>query len=225
MLGTERTFEEVDRKTGEKRKVTIRYNETRPAVPTRRFTNNRTGEIDTVPVGIDPGWHTNPGLARANTLAGRFEQELLKADPVDVSRTVTSWMKTPGPRALAEMAQKVRIPVAVQADLANALSARSPLIVLDNETGRTKRAAHKAPDGKPQIDASAIAAIPDFMASAEIYDMGQKNQLTLIGEIDGVLWRATVAVSANGYLRIVALDAANEDTRGNLISSAVRRLR
>lgn len=35
-----------------------------PNIPTRPHLNWRTGEITDVPVGIDPGWHTNAGLAR-----------------------------------------------------------------------------------------------------------------------------------------------------------------
>mgnify|MGYP001765339522 CR=1 FL=1 len=53
-----------------------------PAVP---FLNRRTGEITHVPPGIDPGWHTNPGLAasrrRASADALRGGVESL-ADPL-----------------------------------------------------------------------------------------------------------------------------------------------
>lgn len=38
------------------------------AVPTRQWLNKRTGEIEEIPVGIDPGWHTNPAKHRAATL-------------------------------------------------------------------------------------------------------------------------------------------------------------
>lgn len=40
-----------------------------PNIPTRPHLNWRTGEITDVPVGIDPGWHTNPGMAREAILA------------------------------------------------------------------------------------------------------------------------------------------------------------
>ena len=36
-----------------------------PALPTRQWTNPATGEVHEVPVGIDPGWDTNPGYERA----------------------------------------------------------------------------------------------------------------------------------------------------------------
>lgn len=39
-----------------------------PVVETTPFVNRRTGEKVDVPVGIDPGWHTNPGHARGRGL-------------------------------------------------------------------------------------------------------------------------------------------------------------
>jgi SPP1 gp7 family putative phage head morphogenesis protein len=34
-----------------------------PVIPTRQYVNKRTGEVSTVPEGIDPGWAYNPGKA------------------------------------------------------------------------------------------------------------------------------------------------------------------
>lgn len=41
----------------------------RPEVATTPWTNKRTGETREIPVGIDPGWDTNPGKERHRTLA------------------------------------------------------------------------------------------------------------------------------------------------------------
>ncbi len=49
-----------------------------PDIPHR---NRRTGEITMVPQGIDAGWHTNPGLARASTLIRNFEERLPSIAP------------------------------------------------------------------------------------------------------------------------------------------------
>jgi hypothetical protein len=40
-----------------------------PIVDTTTFENRRTGERVEVPIGIDPGWHTNPGKSRSVGLA------------------------------------------------------------------------------------------------------------------------------------------------------------
>lgn len=51
---------------------------TAPASQTRRWVNKRTGEEETLPVGIDPGWNYNPGQARQQhyeqTLAAKTER-------------------------------------------------------------------------------------------------------------------------------------------------------
>lgn len=41
-----------------------------PPSPTRQFVNNRTGEVTTVPAGIDPGFAYNAGLALLEALGG-----------------------------------------------------------------------------------------------------------------------------------------------------------
>lgn len=44
------------------------YTDQAPEIGFTDFENRRTGEMIKVPVGIDPGWGTNPGLSRARTL-------------------------------------------------------------------------------------------------------------------------------------------------------------
>jgi hypothetical protein len=54
------------------------YSSTPPDTTPQPWVNPRTGEIKMVPPGIDPGWDSNPGLARQEALrahlAGRLEQ-------------------------------------------------------------------------------------------------------------------------------------------------------
>lgn len=52
-----------------------------PPVPTRQWLNKRTGEIEEIPVGVDPGWHTNPAKHRAATLDALLGGALDAADP------------------------------------------------------------------------------------------------------------------------------------------------
>jgi hypothetical protein len=60
---------------------TVAYRSTPPDDgPPRRFVNRRTGERSEIPAGIDPGWHTNPGVGRGRTL-GRILAEQLDASP------------------------------------------------------------------------------------------------------------------------------------------------
>lgn len=58
-----------------------------PKLPTREWVNKRTGEIMQVPVGIDPGFDYNVGVAGARA-AGmeRLAQQKLKQAPADLAR-------------------------------------------------------------------------------------------------------------------------------------------
>lgn len=46
---------------------------TAPNDGTRRWINKRTGEIETIPVGIDPGWDYNPGTTREADLQAQLK--------------------------------------------------------------------------------------------------------------------------------------------------------
>lgn len=51
-----------------------------PKLTWRNWTNKRTGEIERVPDGIDPGWDTNPGqAARRQALAENFMRSVSRA--------------------------------------------------------------------------------------------------------------------------------------------------
>lgn len=56
-----------------------------PVVETTPFVNRRTGEQVDVPVGIDPGWHTNPGHARGRGL-GRVVVDKIDRIPDPAAR-------------------------------------------------------------------------------------------------------------------------------------------
>lgn len=46
-----------------------------PPSPTREYTNQRTGEISRVPLGIDPGWAYNPGKSRLDQARRALEEK------------------------------------------------------------------------------------------------------------------------------------------------------
>jgi len=52
---------QVSKREYERLKATGRYLTEAPPTRTREWINKRTGEVTRVPVGIDPGWDTNPG--------------------------------------------------------------------------------------------------------------------------------------------------------------------
>jgi len=51
-----------------------------PAISDVAFTNARTGETGRTPQGIDPGWASNPGLARDRLLESRLDESTRRRD-------------------------------------------------------------------------------------------------------------------------------------------------
>lgn len=60
------------------------YRDTPPAERMHTFINKRTGVRTLVPDGIDPGWHTNPGVGRSKTL-GRILADQLDDTPSELA--------------------------------------------------------------------------------------------------------------------------------------------
>lgn len=56
-------------------------NKQAPQVVMREYVNPRTGEVAQVPVGIDPGFAYNPGMARQQALQQIVDGKLRSADP------------------------------------------------------------------------------------------------------------------------------------------------
>ncbi len=82
------------------RQVTRREAERRgisppPDVPDTTFVNPRTGDVQIVPLGIDPGWQRNPGLLRRQGMEAMLADKI-GALPAEVAETAlrdiaTSW--------------------------------------------------------------------------------------------------------------------------------------
>lgn len=47
-----------------------------------RWVNKRTGSIEKVPKGIDPGWGSNPGVTRYGDAVTRMQEKLVQIDPI-----------------------------------------------------------------------------------------------------------------------------------------------
>ncbi|MEE9272828.1 MAG: phage minor head protein [Robiginitomaculum sp.] len=60
-----------------------------PKIPRDKHINKRTGQVTDVPRGIDPGWHTNPGLSRRKNIK-MFLSEALEKAPPDLARIAIS---------------------------------------------------------------------------------------------------------------------------------------
>jgi hypothetical protein len=169
-----------------------------PLVQTKGYINKRTGELEQVPIGIDPGWHTNPGKFRGETLrsflAGRLEAAPKQLRDAAIQDTVSSW--------LFRLIQEGKISASNNAE--------APVAVLPE--GRGIRTVF--------FDAEAAAAQAgkglapaDYAVAQRLIDTGVETGasgggLQYAGEVDGRAWRLVIQWS-DGRPRLLSLDKLN----------------
>ena len=183
-----------------------------PEVPTRPFLNKRTGEVSQIPVGIDPGWHTNPGQLRGRNLR-RFLSERLEAAPktlrdVAVKDMVTSWLF----RRVQSGAQRGTVPAGVMpAGMKAALKSKSGVVLFSDYTAR--KAIDKHPDVKPD----------NYRLVQQLLDAGEiiresEHVITFQALIDGRWWRAVIKATQERHeLYLSTFHRINDKRRRQLL--------
>ena len=169
-----------------------------PTIETRPFIHRRTGEITHVPVGIDPGWGTNPGLSRAKTLVDNVSARLEAAGEDAARARVAEIVNSPAPKLLLGLpGPRFDMPVAVSGRLAESWKASSPLVAVSNEVMRRKIDKH-AP-----VDADSFALVQRVVDEGEDIDEGRgENRRTRVARIEGAWWKLVLAKTARGYMRV-----------------------
>ncbi|WP_319774462.1 phage minor head protein [Breoghania sp.] len=78
-----------------------------PQIVTRSWRNTRTGQTVQVPVGIDPGWDTNPGATRGRNMAELFGGAIDNLPTAARSAAVADLVASPGFKLLVERSAEV----------------------------------------------------------------------------------------------------------------------
>lgn len=212
LLGTER----VIGKGPDGEEIKIRYTDNPPDLgPDIQHRNRRTGELTMVPPGIDAGWHTNPGLARATTLIRNFETQLEAAPEADGTRVLKELWQDPYLRLAPRLPQKVWLPAGVSKDLAKDLGAKSPVISVTSETIVERIGRHK-------LAIDDFAVYPELLAEGlPLPDpRGKSNVRAIIRRIGRAWWRGFVTLSENGYMRATSLHQKQEKELRNAVERA-----
>lgn len=182
------------------------YRNTAPDMgPDRPFRNRRTGEVTNVPAGIDPGWQTNPGLARASSLVDNLESRLVQAAPMDAAAVVREMWEDPFLRIAPRLPTATQLPAGVSERLADALAARSPVVSVSSE------AIAEGLANKLAIED--FAKLPDIIGEGTALPAAAETARQIFWQEDGAIWwRAALTLSADNLLKIMALEkqAANE---------------
>lgn len=183
---------------GEDRIVT--YRDTAPDDgPPIAFRNRRTGAIAEIPAGIDPGWHTNPGLARAETLTDKLAETLDAAGEETARAQIRKILSSSDLDVLAKLPERARLPVAVATELAEELGAQSGVVSLSNDTLVRKVAKHG-------VGLEAAAHVQTLIDEGEpVEDRSRASVRSIVGKIGGSLWRLALGLSAEGFLYVRTL--------------------
>jgi len=80
---------ETGRRTGHLEDRTVPVKTEAPRIRREPWTNKRTGQVEMVPEGIDPGWDTNPGLVRQQNLELMLAQKLNEVSRPVLAAAVT----------------------------------------------------------------------------------------------------------------------------------------
>lgn len=114
-----------------------------PEVPMREVFNSRTGEIKTIPSGIDPGWESNPGAFRQRRMEAFLQAKLDDADPAIAHAAArdmaTSWRV----RRIHDGTAKGSAPVAMLPEaLAHKIGAKTRVVQFSDYTAEKTRRKH-----------------------------------------------------------------------------------
>lgn len=133
-----------------------------PEVPMRDVFNRRTGEIKSIPSGIDPGWEMNPGLYRQRRMDEFLRGKLDAADPavarVAARDMASSWRL----RRIHEGSARGAVPVAMLPDdLASAIGSRTRVVQFSDATAEKQARNH------PEINADHYVLTADLIERGE----------------------------------------------------------
>lgn len=200
LLGTERVYG----KDADGNDIKIRYSDKVPDLgPDLEYRNRRTGEVSMVPPGIDPGWQTNPGLARASTLIQNLETKLAVADPGDAVRVLKDLWDDPYLKIAPKLPEAVTLPAGHNAVLASELGASSPVISVGSDVLSTFLSAGTA--------AAELSSLPDLLSNGTSEpDARRPASRGLIATIGTALWRSLISLASNGMMRVEELERVKE---------------
>ena len=167
-----------------------------PQVIMRPWRNKRSGETVMVPLGIDPGWATNPGKARARNAAEFLHGKIAELSENRRRIAIADIVASPALKALAEgrMPAGFALPVAQLPTAAvEAFDARTATVHLSADS-----VAHilheRAERGLTVEDFRAAISV---ISAPEALLRGDRGAV-LVGLAAGKWWRAAVKSTADG---------------------------
>ncbi|MBX8802505.1 hypothetical protein HBA92_17325 [Ochrobactrum sp. MR28] len=174
-----------------------------PDVQYKEYRNKRTGEVSRVPVGVDPGWHTNPGKARARTLMRGLGERIEQSEPLQAKQIIADLWDSRTPEAYAKLPERVQLPVAHAPQVIKQLNGQGSVIAISSETIAVKSAKHQ------HVEPEQFSLIQELLDSGEVVERPD-GSLTFWKEINGSWWTTALRRSAAGFIRVATFFRTNE---------------
>lgn len=180
-----------------------------PDIQWRDFRNKRTGEVTRVPVDIDPGWHTNPGKARARTLMRSLSDRIEQADRATARQVVADLWAGRTPEAYARMPERVQLPVAVAKVAVERLQGTGSVVAVSNRTLSVKSDKHR------HVDPARFGLVQELLDSGEHIERPDGSH-SYWKQIDGNWWMVALRRSAAGFVRVATFFRSSERRRDEM---------
>lgn len=182
-----------------------------PALDERDWMNKRTGKIEKVPAGIDPGWQTNSGLLRDRTVTGQLQGALDRMPEAARRAAVQGLVQHPVfefvarneagfvyPRPSGDSANQTkghfRAALAVLSDTVKArLQARTTIVSLSVSDAAKQASVRLRADGSPRFGPEDYALVQSLLDEPEtiVEDRGK--------------WRVAGAIAGKRYLAVLKI--------------------
>lgn len=190
------------------------------ALPTgsTTFTNRLTGEVTTVPTGIDPGWAYNPGKAAQPALLAQARQKLEAALPEVGQVGVKGLVDSPAFEAWLQQPEGNFPVLRLAPELQQAIQASEAVGVLSPETMAEQAKAH------PELELADYRRLPGLGALPDLVIQDGENTLVLV-QGEGGLWLAALKAARGGeretfvtsFRRTTAADVARKLRSGTVL--------
>jgi SPP1 gp7 family putative phage head morphogenesis protein len=164
-----------------------------PETPMQDVFNERTGEIKSIPSGIDPGWESNPGAFRQRRMAEFLQGKLDEADPAIAHAAArdmaTSWRV----RRIHDGTAQGTAPVAILPKaLADKIGAQTRVVSFSDYTAAKGREKH------PEAEIERFADLERVLGRGTIVQRDNPKSLSVLEEIDGEYWLAAFKATQDG---------------------------
>lgn len=190
-------------------------------IPTRVFKRTRDdGSIERVhvPVGIDPGWQTNPGRSRSQTLMTNMTDRLASAGEPAARALMSDLWKGSTPEALAKLGRRVFAPVAVAPSrLRDEMGVETPLVMVGTDTLGGKVEKHGV--GSRGLKPSDFGRVQDILDKGQLVQRVEGRATYILDQGDG-WFQAVVKTSATGELILASLYPIADRRARSLIGRA-----